>query len=249
MSFFPRGKGLREKLEFPAGPDISMKNKPSLSAFFILKLKQIFFSGSGDFWETRYSLGGNSGQGSYGKFAKFKAEVLNDFVEKNEILSVIEFGCGDGNQLSLSSYPQYTGLDVSPTALSLCREKFSEDKSKSFFLYSPACFVDRQKVFQADLGLSLDVIYHLVEDDVFSAYMNHLFGAAKRFVIIYSSDIEGKGGTHARHVRHRNFSKQVSERFTDWELIEKINNPYPGTGDFGQGSFADFFIFQNRRSA
>ena len=226
-----------------------MKNKPSLPALLTVKLKQILFPGSKDFWESRYSLGGNSGQGSYGKFAEFKAGVLNDFVEEKEILSVMEFGCGDGNQLSLAKYPRYIGLDVSATALALCREKFSEDKSKSFFLYSPSCFVDHQNIFQAELGLSLDVIYHLVEDEVYHAYLDHLFAASEKFVIVYSSDMEREGGAHARHVRHRNFSQRVQERFPEWKLLEKIKNPYPGKGDFGQGSFADFFIFEKSGSS
>jgi len=226
-----------------------MEKKPPLLALLFLKLKQILFPGSREFWETRYSLGGNSGQGSYGKFAGFKAEVLNEFIKRKGILSVIEFGCGDGNQLSLAHYPQYTGLDVSPTAIALCREKFDQEKNKSFFLYSPSCFVDHQSVFLADLGLSLDVIYHLVEDDIFHAYMDHLFAASKKFVIIYSSDVNKAGGAHARHVQHRNFSQRVEENFPDWELKEKIKNPYPGKGDFGQGSFADFFIFEKTGSS
>jgi SAM-dependent methyltransferase len=226
-----------------------MEKKPSLQARLSLKLKQILFPGSREFWETRYSLGGNSGQGSYGKFAEFKAQVLNDFVKEKKIRSVIEFGCGDGNQLSLAQYPQYIGLDVSPTAISLCREKFGEDQSKSFFLYSPSCFVDQQNVFLADLGLSLDVIYHLVEDDVYHAYMDHLFSASRKFVIVYSSDRNQTGGAHARHVRHRNFSQRVKASFPAWKLVEQIKNPYPGKGDFGQGSFADFFIFEKNGSS
>jgi len=226
-----------------------MKKKLSLKASLALKLKQILFPGSKEFWETRYSLGGNSGKGSYGKFAQFKADVLNEFVKEKAILSIIEFGCGDGNQLSLSKYPKYTGLDVSPTAISLCREKFDQDRRKSFFLYSPSCFVDHQNIFMADLGLSLDVIYHLVEDDVYHAYMDHLFSASKKFVIIYSSDMDQAGGAHARHVRHRKFSARVKEHFQNWKLLEQIKNPYPGKGDFGQGSFADFFIFEKNGSS
>lgn len=225
-----------------------MEKKPSFSTFLSLKLKQILFPGSKEFWETRYSLGGNSGSGSYGKFAEFKANVLNDFVKGKAILSVIEFGCGDGNQLSLAKYPQYIGLDVSATAISLCREKLGQDRSKSFFLYSPSCFVDHQNVFLADLGLSLDVIYHLVEDDIYHTYMDHLFSASKRFVIIFSSDVDQAGGAHARHVRHRNFSARVKEHFPAWKLTEQIKNPYPGKGDFGKGSFADFFIFEKNNS-
>ena len=36
------------------------------------------FPGSEKYWEKRYIAGGNSGAGSYGKLAEFKAEVLND---------------------------------------------------------------------------------------------------------------------------------------------------------------------------
>lgn len=221
-----------------------MEKKPSLPALLFLKLKQVWFPGSREFWETRYALGGNSGQGSYGKLAVFKADVLNAFVRKNAILSVVEFGCGDGNQLSLSQYPRYVGLDISATAVSLCLEKFDGDGSKSFFQYRPSCFADRQEIFQADLGLSLDVIYHLVEDEVFYAYMDHLFSASRKFVVIYSSDVDKDGRGYARHVRHRNFSQWVKERLPSWKLIETIKNPYPGSGDFARGSFADFFIFE-----
>ena len=57
------------------------------------------FTASDDYWEERYSKGKNSGAGSYNELARFKAEVLNGFVQKQNIRSVIEFGCGDGNQL------------------------------------------------------------------------------------------------------------------------------------------------------
>src|SRR5690606_4241845 len=78
---------------------------------------------SADYWEQRYARGGNSGAGSYGKLAEFKAEVLNAFVRERQIRSVIDFGCGDGAQLALAEYPSYVGLDVSPTALHICRTR------------------------------------------------------------------------------------------------------------------------------
>src|ERR1041385_8036217 len=80
--------------------------------------------GSAQYWEARYREGGNSGDGSYGRLASFKAQVLNDFVARNQIRSVVEFGCGDGNQLSLAQYPKYLGLDVSPTAVLNCAARF-----------------------------------------------------------------------------------------------------------------------------
>ena len=92
------------------------------------------FLGSRTYWEERYAGGGNSGVGSYSKFAEFKAEVLNDFIVSNSVGSVIEFGCGDGNQLSLANYPRYLGFDVSATAIDLCHAPFAGDESKSFKL-------------------------------------------------------------------------------------------------------------------
>src|ERR1700692_4583832 len=90
---------------------------------------------SARYWEGRYSQGGNSGEGSYGRLAEFKASVLNTFIREHKIQSVIEFGCGDGNQLTLASYPQYIGLDVSRTVIMKCITKFKSDNTKSFFLY------------------------------------------------------------------------------------------------------------------
>jgi hypothetical protein len=79
--------------------------------------------------------------------------------------------------------------------------------------------------------------------------MDHLLSASRKFVVIYSSDRNQAGGAHARHVRHRNFSARVRERFPAWKLVGQIKNPYPGKGDFGQGSFADFFIFEKNGSS
>ena len=59
------------------------------------------------YWEKRYLKGGDSGDGSYGKLAEFKAKVINRFVKENEIKTIIEWGCGDGNQLTYMNYPNY----------------------------------------------------------------------------------------------------------------------------------------------
>ena len=63
------------------------------------RLLRVFQQSSDQLWEKRYAKGGNSGAGSYGKLAVYKAKVLNEFIEenKNEVNSVVEFGCGDGN--------------------------------------------------------------------------------------------------------------------------------------------------------
>src|ERR1700757_3968895 len=97
--------------------------------------QRIGFRGSAQYWERNYARGGTSGPGSYGALAEGKAAFLNAFVHERAVGSVIEFGCGDGHQVSLAHYPRYVGLDVSRSAIALCKRRFADDRAKSFFLY------------------------------------------------------------------------------------------------------------------
>src|SRR5665811_377643 len=115
-----------------------------------VKINNPTLRSSKDYWEQRYRNGGNSGAGSYDKLAIFKADVLNSFVEENHIETIIEYGCGDGNQLTLSQYPSYIGFDVSNKAIELCKKTFHNDKSKQFKLLS------EHRGETAQLTLSLD---------------------------------------------------------------------------------------------
>jgi SAM-dependent methyltransferase len=205
------------------------------------------FPGSTAYWEQRYRGGGNSGAGSYGNLARFKAETLNALVRHRHLQSVIEFGCGDGNQLSLFEFPHYIGLDISRTALIRCIDRFRTDRSKSFFLYDPLACSDNQRLFHADVSLSLDVIYHLVEDSVFDQYMRALFHAADRCVVVYSSNFDDNKA--AAHVRHRRFTDWASCNAPRWTLATCIQNQYPfDPRQSDETSLADFYVFERRSS-
>ena len=200
------------------------------------------FPGSEAYWDARYAAGGSSGDGSYRALAAFKAEVLNAFVAQRGVRSVIEYGCGDGNQLRLAHYPRYLGFDVSRRAVERCRTLFAGDAAKSFALLSD---YDGQR---ADLTLSLDVIYHLVEDDVFDDHMARLFDSADRFVGIYSSN-EAETDDAPPHVRRRRFTDWVEAHRPDWTLAEFLRNRYPYDGDTRTGSWSDFFFYERAESA
>lgn len=209
------------------------------SKSILLFVRNKLFVGSGKYWENRYNIGGNSGVGSYGKLAKFKAKIINSFVEDVKIDSIIDFGCGDGYQLSLFHFPHYTGLDVSQTAIKQCMVQFESDKTKSFFLYEPESFKGGNSIFKADLGLSLDVIFHLVEDDLFELYMKHLFLSATKFVIIYSDNIDT---SQKYHEKPRQFSRWIEANAPQWKLMKSIKNKYPDEAR------SDFFIFKRMYS-
>lgn len=206
--------------------------------FSRIRHKNSPFPGSAKYWERRYRGGGNSGDGSYGGLAEFKAETINSFVAENKIENVVELGCGDGNQLGLMDVPQYTGYDISETAVNMCVEMYADDSTKSFFHYLPDQY-DGESV--AQLSLSLDIIFHLVEDRVFETYMRHLFKMSSEWVIVYSSNSEESDGEGVEHCRNRKFVDWVDENISDWKLVNKIGNRYP------KRSISDFYFY--KRSA
>jgi SAM-dependent methyltransferase len=202
------------------------------------RLARLSFRGSADYWQRRYQEGGTSGGGSYGRLARFKADFLNTFVAEHGVTSVLELGCGDGAQVSLAEYPSYLGLDVAPSSVSRCKERFADDPTKMFGMYP-----DDLPTSPVELGLSLDVVYHLVEDRVFETHLRDLFTSSSRWVVIYSSNEDRPRA--ALHVRHRRFTDWVEQNAPGWTLTQHVPNPYPAsTGrEERETSFADFYVF------
>lgn len=219
---------------------LKLARRLTLGLAYRLGLRGRTFTHSLDWWERHYSDGGTSGVGSLGDLAEFKAETINEFLVEMKIRSAIEFGCGDGGQLALVRYERYIGLDVSRTAIRRCAGRFENDSTKSFFLYEPRCFIDRAELFKAEVAVSLDVLFHLVEDDVFELYLRHLFASAQRFVAVYSSDFDAPGPLPG--VRHRRWSHRVTA-LGGWRLVRYIPNPEPYDPQTRRGSHADFFFY------
>jgi len=220
-----------------------MKTLRRLASYYIKSLFSskkpcLTFNSSAQYWQDRYRIGKNSGVGSYGVFAEFKADVLNAFVKKEKINTIIEFGSGDGNQLYLAKYNDYTGYDVSDVAVSLCKDRFHDDTGKSFYS------LNEYNGETAEMSISLDVIYHLVEDNVFEDYMNRLFNAGTKYVIIYSSN--STESANDVHVRHRKFTDWVDANINEFYLVEVIPNKHPYEGDYKTGSFAEFYIYKKK---
>lgn len=86
-----------------------------------------------EYWERRYEQGGNSGAGSYGEIAEFKAKTLNGFLKRKKIKEVIDFGCGDGAQLELLNVKSYVGVDVSKHVVADLKKKYVHNKNYIFF--------------------------------------------------------------------------------------------------------------------
>tara|TARA_A200000113_G_scaffold222958_1_gene237566 strand:+ start:721 stop:1320 length:600 start_codon:yes stop_codon:yes gene_type:complete len=174
---------------------------------------------SKEYWNTRYVKGDNSGAGSYNNLATFKADVINTFIRDNSIRSIIDYGMGDGNQLKLLELNglNYNGVDVSEYIVNNCRKEFTS----SNLTFSHCDEFDFNQT--ADLVLSCDVIYHLIEDDVYEVYMNNLFSMSDKYVVIYALD---RDVHHCQHVRFRKFSDYIEKNLKEWKMIKHIPNKY-----------------------
>jgi len=195
---------------------------------------------SGEFWENHYREGGTSGTGSYKKVAKFKSDTINNFIKEHSVESVIELGCGDGNVLSLLDSNDYTGVDVSAAIIDINRDYFIGDKSKCFYTSA-----ERESFFNRkyDLSMSLDVIFHLLEDDVYEQYMEDLFSLSNKYVIIYSSNHEEF--TKWMEYRHRKFMRYIVENVKGFELMKFLPNKYQHQiGRESETSQSDFYFFK-----
>jgi SAM-dependent methyltransferase len=189
------------------------------------------------YWEARYGAAGTSGSGSRGRLLAYKAALVNGLIAGNGIDSVLDLGSGDGALAALLTARRYTGIDVSATTVARCAARFATRPHFRFLTDDRAGDAP-----QADLGLSLDVVFHLVEDAAFAAHLRLLFGQARHLVLIYSSNVEQSWPSP--HVRHRRFTDSIAATQPDWRMLAHLPNPYPfDPACPDETSFADFFLY------
>ncbi len=167
------------------------------------------------YWNERYRKGWSSGVGSEGNNARIKAGIVNRWIAENAIKSVVDWGCGDGTTLShLEGFDHYTGVDVSEVILRTNAAKFP---GLSFVRLDPRNYL------RADMALSMDVLFHQIEDDEFHRHLDQLFSSARKAVVIGSTD-DDRGRT-AKHVMRRAFTPVVAYRFPQWRLHKQVEGP------------------------
>jgi 2-polyprenyl-3-methyl-5-hydroxy-6-metoxy-1,4-benzoquinol methylase len=183
-----------------------------------------------NFWEERYRSGGSSGPGSYGESAEYKASVINNYINKLEIKSISDFGCGDGNQISLLiGYDIYHGFDISSFVVDKNIEKFLS-KNNMFF------YKNVHDLPKSDLTLSLDVIYHVSRMVDFVDYLTRLFDRSKKYVLIFSTDRNEENQSEESYIYFRKFTDWVETNIPDFKLVEKLDNP--------NGNGVDFYLYE-----
>ncbi|MDR1312435.1 MAG: FkbM family methyltransferase [Deltaproteobacteria bacterium] len=178
--------------------------------------------GTRDFWNERYTQGIGAGSGSYGALADYKAEIVNAFARDHGVESAVDLGCGDGYQAGLLKFYRYTGLDISEAGARKCMDAFLDNTSARIEIYNP----DGPPVPAAEIALSMDVAYCIAEDDLFDRHMEGLFGAAERFVLVYSTNTDSGNGV-SPNFRNRRFTDWVAAKRPGWTLAGFLPNRYP----------------------
>ena len=181
------------------------------------------FINSSQYWEDRYYYGGNSGSGSYYKNAAEKANYLNAKIDQFDIDTIVDIGCGDGNNLKLFKIQNYYGFDVSKTIIFQNKKKFKQDRSKQFLIIDKnfdenLSSIRNQKNIKKIICVSFDVIGHLVEDEIYDNHLKSFDLVNPDYLIISNFDVETEYDLSVPHIKHRNYSRDLLNK--GWKLVD-----------------------------
>jgi SAM-dependent methyltransferase len=149
------------------------------------------------YWHNRYLDGKGSGPSSRGDVAAAKADRINRLLD-GTTRTVVDWGVGDGTVAAGIDANRYLGVDITQAALDLARAACGPRPGWSWLLYDP--HLPPPLTVQADLALSLDVLFHLTDDQAYRTYLQLLFGSAPT-VFIRASNYDAPRNDHMRRRR------------------------------------------------
>ena len=206
-------------------------------------MKRKLIYGSQEYWNERYNnfqekeFKHASGNGKLPFRRNFKAKELNTLIQKYNIKSVMDFGCGDGEILSKLEVTAYYGIEINENLVETLRMRFPQ-KEKYYFSTNHA----NDWPTSIDAAVSVDVIFHLLEDNLFEKYMEDLFKPAPKYVIIKSSNRDELGVGRNAHIKHRKFVAYISTKFPEYELIHQTE-PRRKRFHLSISDLDSFFVF------
>jgi trans-aconitate methyltransferase len=141
---------------------------------------------SAEAWNLRY-LNGDSGYGSYGEQAKLKLRLLEEYIDPDDVKSVIDFGCGDfyfgARMMRLFPEATYLGVDQSSEVIAQNIATFN-----SRFVFKNATKIDNK----ADLLVCIDVLLHVLEPEEEAKILKNLYDNWKKYLIVSAFDHNGQ---------------------------------------------------------
>ena len=159
------------------------------------------------FWDRRYREGGNSGAGSRGQEAIWKAEKVVRIARRDRIHSILDFGSGDGHVAravvrGLPGSVSYRGVDISPTTV------LAASKGAPGNMTFEVADITEQFEGSADMVLCLDVLFHLSTAEKHRAAIDVICRSFRSVAIVAAwneSILQEYGGKFADHTFFRPF--------------------------------------------
>lgn len=168
-----------------------------------------------EYWNERYSQGGNSGDGSYGEPLQKKLKWLSGL----DVKSVSDVGCGDFNfgKHLMENYPgaTYWGYDVSDVIIT--------QNQKNYPQYH---FTSTGSLPRADLVLCLDVLFHTLEDSDYEGTLRYLESLWGRYLAITAYERDPRPDEEGHHIKIRKFDYRRFGEPIIREIIEEDGQLY-----------------------
>lgn len=132
-----------------------------------------------NYWDRRYKEGGTSGKGSIGRLKAWKWNTISRYINKPE--NVIDVGCGDLTMWDEMDWDlnSYIGLDISETII-----KRNKQRQPDFrFICTSA---DVYHELQGEVVLCLDLLFHIMDDDIYEKTLKNLCQYSEKWIFIYT---------------------------------------------------------------
>ena len=162
----------------------------------------------------------------YGIFDEFRKNNPKSRLLTKEYVTMMYY-CVIGDPYLAVKGPQNLSLQF----LKDINNKFQNNSKYNFDVYNKN-YVNNEKY---ELSLSLDVIYHILDDNEYKKYMEDLFNFSNKYVIIYSNNYSGH---KCGHMYTKIFTKDIKNWFSNYKLKQFIKQKYP------EQSSADFYIYE-----
>lgn len=184
-----------------------------------------------EYWDGRYKERLGSGEGSRGDLLEYKAKYLNDLFKKYEVESVFDFGCGDGYLANLLECKQYFGVDISQHAAQQCRELVKKPNfvfEQGHFGNYGADVIKRKfnNLFGVDVDavMCIDVLYHIMDENLVEIVLQSMFGAKAKIVITYTIPNKNMDGKKHGGIFHFN-TNRILDKVTQGYLLISHTQP------------------------
>lgn len=130
-------------------------------------------------WDEHYKSGGKSGDPSdYAKSREWKHSIISKYCDIKSN-SIIDIGCGDLQFWQGRKPAKYTGIDISPTIIASHIEKYPD---RRFICASSDELLD----ISADMVMCFDMLWHIIDDEVYINTIRNMAVYSKRYIIIYT---------------------------------------------------------------